>query len=358
MSFTDFTTALPALARIGWNPHWTRVLAELDPQAGRLARVVEQHRDQCRLHDGEEVFAAANHPTLQQRLQEAGDGLSVGDWVICAIDGGVLWIVQLLPRARLLARGRPDGSRQRVVANVDTALLVMGLDGDYSPNRLERYLLLVRAAELMPVILLTKPDRCDDIDARTQEIQRIAGPLTPVHVLDPRAEQTRALLLPYLAAGQTVVLLGSSGVGKSTLMNTLLGENAQKTQGTRAGDDTGRHTTTVRSLRLLPQGACLIDTPGVRELRLAGDEEVQRDAFDDIRELAVNCRFTDCRHEQEPGCAVVAGLPPERLVSYHKLQREIDTLQRSPVQVAARKQKDKTVHQAQKQFQRDHDKRR
>lgn len=358
MSFTDFESFFPALARIGWNAQWTRTLIEDDPPPGRLMRVVEQHRSQCRLHDGESLMAAANHPALQQRLAEAGDGLSVGDWVIVADDGGEQWITHLLPRARLLARGRGDGSRQRIVANVDTALLVMALDGDYSPNRLERYLLLVRAAEVWPVVVLTKPDRCDDIDGCRAEIQRIAGPTTPVHVLDPRSAETLSTLAPYLDAGQTLVLLGSSGVGKSTLMNTLLGIEAQKTQETREGDDKGRHTTTVRSLRLLPLGACLIDTPGVRELRLSGDEAVEQDAFDDIRELATQCRFTDCRHEQEPGCAVIAGLPEERLLSYHKLQRELATLQRSPLQMAARKQRDKTIHQAQKKFQTDHDKRR
>ncbi|MGH8446562.1 MAG: ribosome small subunit-dependent GTPase A [Solimonas sp.] len=343
---------------IGWNDHWTRTLATVETQPGALARIVEQHRDRVALHDGLAVFSATLHPSLHQQLQDAGEGLSVGDWIIVDRDNDPPLVMHMLPRACLLERGRGDGTRQRIVANVDCALLLMGLDGDYSPNRLERYLLLVRSAGVMPVVLLTKPDRCDDIEARCAEIQRIAGS-SPVHTLDARQGDAAAALAPYLSPGQTLVMLGSSGVGKSTLMNALLGAAVQKTGATRAGDDTGRHTTTSRTLRVLPGGACLIDTPGVRELQLAGSEEVvDQHGFDEIRRLAEQCRFSDCQHESEPGCAVVAQLSPERLHNYHKLRRELALPQRSPLEVAARKQKDRVIHKEQRRFERDHDKRR
>jgi ribosome biogenesis GTPase len=318
------------LARIGWNQILAQALAALNSQQGHPARVAEHHRSLYRVHDGRHLFDAQILPALQRRLADADDGLAVGDWVLLEGDGhGGKRITQLLPRSSLLARGHADGSRQRIVANVDTALLVMGLDGDYNPKRLERYLLLVRGAAARPVVLLTKPDRCTgtETEERLHEIQSLSGAQTPVHVLDPRTPEVEQTLAPYLGAGQSLVLLGSSGVGKSTLMNTLMGNDAQRTQATRESDDRGRHTTTSRSLRLLPQGACLIDTPGVRELRLSGEEQLGVDAYEDVQLLAAQCRFNDCKHLSEPGCAVIAQLPPERVAAFHKLQRELAATQ-------------------------------
>ncbi|MDZ4078531.1 ribosome small subunit-dependent GTPase A [Hydrocarboniphaga sp.] len=350
----------PALAGLGWTERCSREFAALDLRGDAFApaRVVEQHRHHFVVHDGLETASVEMNPALLQSLRQQDDGLSVGDWVVLDRSSDPQRIAHCLPRSSLLVRGMADGSRQRIVANADCALLVMGLDGDYSPNRLERYLLTVRSAGLMPVVLLTKPDRCEDVDARIEEIQRLAGPATPVHALDPRHDDVPGRLAPYRSPGTTLVLLGSSGVGKSTCMNALLGVSVQKTQATREGDDTGKHTTTVRSLRQLPGGACLIDTPGLRELRLAGRESVEKDAFDDVAALAAQCRYSDCAHEREPGCAVVAGLPAERLASYRKLRDELTALARSPRQMAERKQQDKQVHQAQKRFRREHDKRR
>lgn len=338
----------PGLRCIGWNALCAQALAQLPPDTpGRPARIVEQHRGHCVVHDGVALLRTLPLPALFDRLEQAGDGLAVGDWVLVVEDGGSLYISERLARSSLLQRSRGENGVQRIVANVDTAVLVMALDGDYNPNRMERYLLMVRAASVAPLIVLTKPDRCEDLEARRQEIAMLAGDAA-VYLLDARTPAVLRVFAPYLAEGQTLVLLGSSGVGKSTLMNTLLGAEAQRTGSTREYDDRGRHTTTTRTLRLLPGGACLIDTPGIRELRLGGDEDVAADAFDDIRALAQNCRFRDCRHEQEPGCAVTSGLPPARLANYRKLRGELAQQQQARQETKAPKLRDKTADKASK----------
>ncbi|MDP3294376.1 MAG: ribosome small subunit-dependent GTPase A [Nevskia sp.] len=323
------------LRAIGWNAHCAAALAALVDRQGRPARIIEQHRGHLVVHDGQRGHKAKTLTALFDRLETTGDGLSVGDWVLIAEEGGSLYVHEHLPRASLLLRSRGDNGVQRIAANVDTALLVMALDNDFSPNRLERYLLMVRAANVAPVVILTKPDRATDIEAQRAEVAALAGPATPLFVLDARVASAQQTLVPWLAAGQTLVLLGSSGVGKSTLVNSLMGNESERTGATRAYDDRGRHTTTSRSLRTLPQGACLIDTPGVRELKLGGEEDVTADAFEDIAELAHSCRFRNCNHGNEPGCAVVAGLPPERLDNYRKLRDELAATQKRRLEAAS-----------------------
>ena len=303
-------------------------LATLDAQQ-RPGRIVELHRSEVAIDDGTRRRRMRLHPSLARSLAKAGDGPVVGDWAAIGDDDhGGEWIVRLLPRHSLLERGREEARRQRLVANVDIALLVMGLDGDYNPNRLDRYLLLVRSASVAPVVLLTKADRCDDPAARRAEIAATAGAGTPVLLIDPRDPAQAAALAPRLADA-TAVLLGSSGAGKSTLMNSLLGNPAQRTGATRDSDDRGRHTTTARSLHPLPGGGCLIDTPGVRELRPTGDETDAVDAFEDIHALATRCRFNDCRHEREPGCAVVGQIDADRLANFRGLHAEVTGAQRA-----------------------------
>lgn len=314
---------VPALTAIGWNDRLAAALAARPASDGRPARVIEQHRAHLLVDDGAATIKAKPLPTLFGTLDRDGDGLAVGDWVLIREEGGTPFIQACLPRATLLQRSRPEHGVQRIAANVDTALLVMALDNDYSPNRLDRYLLMVRAANVSPVIVLTKPDRATDLAAQRAEIAARVGDGVPVHSLDAREPDCAIRLAPWLGSGQTLVLLGSSGVGKSTLVNTLVGGDSERTGATRAYDDRGRHTTTSRSLRRLAAGACLIDTPGVRELKLGGDEDATRDAFDDIARFAAGCRFRDCRHEREPGCAVVASIAPERLANYRKLSGEI-----------------------------------
>ncbi|MAY25158.1 MAG: ribosome small subunit-dependent GTPase A [Polycyclovorans sp.] len=300
-----------ALTRLGWNDTLAASIRDAPPQAVPV-RVIEQHRSEYRVCGASGERAARTQPLLHRHMSQQGDGIAVGDWALYVDDGR--WLVQRLPRASLLERAREDGRRQRLVANVNTALLVMGLDGDYKPERLARYQQMTEASGVKVVIALTKADRVADADAQRNEIQQQAGAATPVLLMDPRAATTQALLAPYLQPGLTLALLGSSGVGKSTLMNTLLGTEVQRTGETQATDDLGRHTTTARSLRMLPGGACLIDTPGMREIKLV--EEQVADDFADVRALTDACRFSDCQHQNEPGCAVIAAVGSERLAAY------------------------------------------
>lgn len=294
-----------------------------------LLRVTEVQRDALTLHDGEREHRAHVLPAL------AATPMAVGDWVFAARDRhGQWWVHQRVPPLTELARRLHDGrdkvTRAVIVSNVDTALLVMGLDQDFNLRRLERYLALASISGIAALVVLTKADLCDPAYAerRLREVFEILPPGVDAVALNALGPEPALALAPWLEAGQTLVLLGSSGAGKSTLTNTLLGRLSQDTGPNRAGDSRGRHTTTARSLHVLPGGACVIDTPGLRTLRLDADERALRAVFDDIATLAQTCRFRDCRHQDEPGCAVRGGTPPERLRNFHKLQREArrDTL--------------------------------
>ncbi|WP_428312779.1 ribosome small subunit-dependent GTPase A [Hydrocarboniphaga sp.] len=302
------------LIRLGWNTALADALAQLPAASGRPVRVVEQHRSGYRVHDGQQEFSARTQTALYKTLDADDDGIAVGDWALFEEEGESL--TQLIPRTSLLERTREDGRRQRLVANVDTALLVMGLDGDFSADRLMRYRLMAIAAGAAPVLLLTKIDRVRNADALRAEVQALAGDATPVLTMDARSPQATAMLASWLLPGRTLVLLGSSGVGKSTLMNNLLGNEGQRTGATQSHDDLGRHTTTARSLRMLPSGACLIDTPGLRELKLSQEQAQVEDEFAEIRELARHCRFSDCGHRDEPGCAVIRDLSAARIAEW------------------------------------------
>ena len=266
-------------------------------------------------------------PRLVRALADEATALAVGDWVLAARDAhGETWIDARIPPSSHIARRDGDGRVHPVVSNVDTALLVMGLDDDFNPRRLERYLALVRSDAIMPVVVLTKADvAASTAGALDERLASLEGRI-PAHVevfavnaLDPAAALA---LAGYLGRGQTLVLLGSSGAGKSTLTNTLLGAVVQDTGAVRRNDGRGKHTTTSRSLHRLPGGACVIDTPGLRTLRPDADEATVAAVYDDIATLAAQCRFRDCRHAQEPGCAVREGIGADRLRNYHKLLRE------------------------------------
>lgn len=302
---------LAVLTRLGWNDTLAASMVDAPPNTVPV-RVIEQHRSEYRVSGAHGEHAARTQPALLKQMHVDGDGIAVGDWAMFAAEGS--WLVQCLPRFSLLERSREDGRRQRLVANVDTALLVMGLDGDYKPERLARYQQMTEASGVRVVIALTKADRVADAASQRATIQQQAGVDTPVLLMDPRKPATRELLAAYLQPGHTLALLGSSGVGKSSLMNTLLGAEVQRTAETQTTDDLGRHTTTARFLRQLPGGACLIDTPGMRELKLV--EEQVADDFADIRALTETCRFSDCQHRNEPGCAVISAVTPERMAAY------------------------------------------
>lgn len=318
---------LPALRRIGLTPAVLASLLNPDAQAAdeRPMRVTEVQRDRVRVHDGRDEHVAAVWPTLRLALQMAEQRLVVGDWVRVRLgvpgDDTGAWLTARVQPLNHLVRRDESGGRQPLVSNVDTALLVMGAGPDFNLRRLDRYLALVRLAGIEPVIVLSQADLCADVPGRLAAVRHHLGGRVAVLALDGRGAEAGQALAPWLGEGRTLVLLGSSGAGKSTLTNTLCG-SAQATGGVRRGDGRGRHTTTTRSLHRCPGGACIIDTPGLRGLQLDADAAQIDTVFEDVTALAGRCRFRDCRHADEPGCAVRCALPPDRLLSYQKLQRE------------------------------------
>jgi ribosome biogenesis GTPase len=316
----DFDFA--ALRRIGLTHLVSARLAAHDH--GIPARVASVHRTTLVLHDGLRELPARLHPNLETSPV-------VGDWVLFDLDAqGDAWVHARAEPLNELVRRDANGTRQRLAANVDTALLVMGLDGDFNPRRLERYLMVARSCGVAPVVVLTKGDLVDDADAKAAQLGARLPASVPVVRVHPQESHAAWVLVPWTGAGQTLVLLGSSGVGKSTLTNTLAGAH-QPTAAVREGDDRGRHTTTARSLHLCTDGACVIDTPGLRSWQPdAGAEDVHA-AFEDIDALAARCRFHDCAHEAEPGCAVRGVVDADRLRNYHKLLREVRRATQTPL---------------------------
>jgi ribosome biogenesis GTPase len=312
------------LRPIGFTPSLAASFDALDLAQGWPARVIEVQRETVALDDGTAALPARLHPQLARGLAEAADGVAVGDWVAAERDAhGAAWVRAVLPAATRIVRLDSDGRRRVLVANADVALLVMGLDGDFNPRRIERYLALAQGAGAWPLIVLTKLDCATQPRQAVEELRRRIPAAVPIEAVDATSASAAAALVAYLAAGRTAVLLGSSGAGKSTLTNTLLGRAAQATGAVRADDSRGRHTTTARTLHRLPGGACLIDTPGLRGLRVDLDQADLAASFGDIAQLAGNCRFRDCRHLDEPGCAVRDGVAADRLRNFHKLAREV-----------------------------------
>ena len=331
------------LRAIGWphagpvtDPQWAACLAA-HPQA-RPARVVEQHRTGYVVAEGPDAGAAAESPPEWQRASGYRKGrlapeerAAVGDWVLVEGPVAAPRIVALLPRHSAIKRGAAGEHyrQQLIAANVDTVFVVCGLDADFNPRRIERYLLLVQGSGATPVVVLGKADKAGDAAVALAR-EALAGLLAQevaVVALNAKDAASVQVLSPWLQPGRSVVLVGSSGAGKSTLTNTLLGVAKMKTAEVRAHDARGRHTTTHRALIPLPAGACLIDTPGMRELKPTGEEDVA-DSFDDIAALATGCRFNDCRHQREPGCAVRAALEAGtldagRYANFLKLRDEV-----------------------------------
>ncbi len=328
----DFAT----LRTIGLTQAIAGQLHSLDhlPADARLVRVTEVHRDRVTIHDG---VAPSTVRTLPGDVPD----LATGDWVLLH-DG---FVNARVPAVTHLARRNGDGRRQAIASNIDTALLVMGLDHDFNPRRLERYLTLVHAAGVAAVIVLTKCDIGVDVEQRLDQLRQRLPRGTPLFAVNALQAQAAETLAPWLAPGQTLILLGSSGAGKSTLTNTLSG-SAQATGGVRDGDNRGRHTTTARSLHLCASGACIIDTPGLRNLQPDVDADDVAATFEDIDALARACQFRDCSHAEEPGCAVRGAVDPDRVRNYHKLLREARRAMQTPLDRIAERNKWKVVMRA------------
>jgi ribosome biogenesis GTPase len=308
------------LAALGW----TSELAEkLEPDLVP-ARVVVGHRGAYDVQTAEEVVRTR----LTGRLVHENVDVTVGDWV--GLGEGLIRMV--LPRRSAIVRNAAGRASelQTLAANVDVAFIVSSLGPELEPRRIERYLVTIWESGAAPEIVLTKSDRLEDPSPLVAEVEAIALGV-PVHVVSAvtgdGCDELRARIQP----GTTAVLLGSSGVGKSTLVNRFAGHDLMAVKETRADDDEGQHTTTHRELILLPGGGVIIDTPGIRELQLWEGSGLG-ETFADIEELAAACRFNDCSHAQEPGCAVLAAveageLPSERLESWRKLQRELRAIE-------------------------------
>lgn len=337
-----------SLRNIGLNQAIASQLPTLEHSSNnvQLVRITQVHRDAATVHDGVCESPARASQRLLATLDAQGAGLAVGDWVLRDSGAGDgQWLTARLEPATHLARRLDDGRRQALASNVDTALLVMGLDHDFNPRRMERYLALVHGAGVAPVVVLTKRDIGIDAPARLA-LMRVRLPASvPVFAVNALGDEPAAMLAPWLAPAQTLIVLGSSGAGKSTLTNTLSG-GRQATGAVRGDDSRGRHTTTARSLHRCPGGACIIDTPGLRALRLDADEDGLDAAFDDIDTLARQCQFRDCRHEAEPGCAVRGALDPDRLRNYHKLLREVRRNEQTPLDRIADRAKWKVLMKA------------
>jgi ribosome biogenesis GTPase / thiamine phosphate phosphatase len=319
------------LHALGWNSffqsHWNSESREgLEP-----ARVIEEQRDAYRVVSDSGELGAEITGHLRHIAADRSALPAVGDWVAIDVIGaeGRAFIHSILPRRTKLSRKEAGrrAAEQILVTNVDTVFLMMSLNADLNPRRIERYLGTLWESGALPVIVLSKADLCSDPSVAVTEIGA-AAPGVEVHVLSATTGIGVEALQPYLGSGNTVALLGSSGVGKSTLTNRLLNSEVQKTLEVRSGDDRGRHATTYRRLFPLPTGGALIDTPGMREFQL-WDAAGLDDTFEEIGHLAESCRFRDCRHESEPGCAVKraiedGGMEAQRLSSFQKLKREME----------------------------------
>src|SRR4051812_17117599 len=275
------------LTRIGWR---TGPMPDDAPADASIARVVAQHRAGYEIHDGDNALNAQPAPRFLKRGIDPAERPAVGDFVLFT-PGSPPQIDTILPRRTLLSRAAAGERHQRqiIAANVDAVFVMNGLDGDLNAARIERYLVIVQGSGAAPVIVLTKADRNDDATAALAALRTRMPVDVAIFAVNAKSAQSIAPLLAYLGPGNTAVLVGSSGVGKSTLTNTLLGETRQATAEVREHDSRGRHTTTHRALIALPSGGCLIDTPGMRELKLTGDEDLDEGQFADIDALAQEC---------------------------------------------------------------------
>ena len=354
------------LSDLGWDAQWAEAFAPHAADGLMPARVAIEFNYIYRLYAESGELQAQQTGRMRHEARSREQLSAVGDWVAARPGGdGTATIEAILPRRSKFSRkvAGETTEEQIVAANVDTVFIVMGLDGDYNPRRLERYLLLAYESGARPVVILNKADVATHLAEDIDEITRLAVGI-PVHAISAKQGSGVEVVHTYLGPGKTGALLGSSGVGKSTIVNALIGEEKFKTRDVRASDSRGRHTTRHRHLILLPdRQGLLVDTPGMRELQLWAQTDGARETFDDILELAAGCHFTNCRHDNEPRCAVKLAveegrLAPDRLEGFLKLQDELASLEKRKdvrAQIDA-KRKIKTVSQSLKKLYKDRDK--
>jgi len=320
-----------SLNQLGWRPCYSQQLSLEELTSSVPARVMSVHRSALNIITEQGPIQATLSGALVQL--DISSSVAVGDWVL--LDSATARVTRILERQSTIARlaAGIQTRRQLIAANIDTVFIVTSCNDDFNISRLERYFALAFDAHVEPVVVLTKADLCPDVDVYLDQL-RAAAPRMIVVAVNAMAQQSAKVFEPWLMPGQSVAFVGSSGVGKSTLVNTLLGLEAQSTNAIREDDAKGRHTTTSRQMLALPCGAWVIDTPGMRELRVGAVEEGLRAVFDDIQALANSCRFRDCRHEAESGCAVLAAiesgqLEERRYRNFQKLRREAANAARS-----------------------------
>ena len=307
----------PSLIQLGWRPYFQQQLTLEELTEFTIGRVIEQHRSGPVVMNEQGQLSLTQSPNC--------DRVCVGDWVLFDEQHR---LHRSLDRQSLFRRKAP-GSKvdtQLIAANIDSVFIVCSLNDDFNLSRIERYLAVAKEADVEPVVVLTKADLCREAEAKRQKVQSL-DPFMMVHAINTLDNTHLSELNHYCKEGKTIAFLGSSGVGKSTLVNGLMGSVVMDTGTIREDDSKGRHTTTFRAIKWLPQGGLLMDTPGMRELQLSDCEQGVSETFGEITELAEQCRFSDCQHESEPGCAIQKALSEgtlevRRFTSYQKLMRE------------------------------------
>jgi ribosome biogenesis GTPase len=348
------------LKTLGWNDFFEDAFRSYRESGFSAGRVAIEHKSRYVVYAQPGELSAEVTGKLLYVANSAADLPKVGDWVVISIfdgDDGAI-IHEVLPRRTKFSRqaaGKRSGE-QVLAANIDVIFIVQGLDHNFNLRRLERYLVMVYESKAQPVIILNKADLCEDVEMKVNAVKSIAG-AAEIFAVSAETGAGVEALQNFLGEGKTAAFVGSSGVGKSTLINRLSGREIQKTAAVRESDSRGRHTTSRRELFLLPQGGLLIDTPGMRELQLWSAGEGFGETFADIETLAEQCHFADCTHTQEIKCAVQAALEngslaQERYQSYRKLQKELAylELQQDKNGLLEKKRRDKQLHKMIKQI--------